>query len=332
MVMSSIIRTRDLAIDICRIIGTLLVMLAHAGIPTAVSEIRSFDVVLLVIISGICYNDGKDYIKYLWRRVKKLIFPTWGLLVILFLCTCVACLVIGRPQVYTASQIWKSFLFAEGGIGYIWIVRVYLAIAIINPFLNKYTKKLSPVVFAFVINIFFIIISLISLTRYDVIYYICEITAYCLIALLGTKLASLTIAGKKKFIILNTFISAIGLIVTISLYGFHPNIFKYPPKSQYIYYGVFVGLFLYSLAKKANLDIIPSKIKKLIIYWSSNSFVLYLTHIFVLSMMNSFFDIVNIRVHWFVFYLIMLIISIGVVMLITKIRFVICSCNKQKEM
>ena len=44
---------REVSIDILKCIGLLLIILAHCSAPTFIDEIRNFDVVLLVILSGV---------------------------------------------------------------------------------------------------------------------------------------------------------------------------------------------------------------------------------------------------------------------------------------
>ena len=57
---------RDSTIDLLRVLGTLLVIQAHVKIPKVMSEIRIFDVVLLVFISGMSlkYAKYKHYFVY----------------------------------------------------------------------------------------------------------------------------------------------------------------------------------------------------------------------------------------------------------------------------
>ncbi len=67
---------RDSRIDFLRVLGTILVIMAHTGAPTLIQNIRTFDVSMLVFISGMSfvfsYKDIslKDYLK---KRVKKLL-------------------------------------------------------------------------------------------------------------------------------------------------------------------------------------------------------------------------------------------------------------------
>ncbi len=317
---------RDVSIDICRIVGTLLVILAHVSIPEIISELRSFDVVLLVLISGICFKGTSRIGTYIWKRIKKLVFPTWILLVILFGSTFVACIVLGRSQIYTSSQIWKSFLFLEGSIGYIWIVRVYLGIAIIIPFASKAVNRTHEIIILPVFYLFVACCSFLPKQFLSSIYYVYEAIAYCIIALLGTKIASLDKIGRIRFLQLNIMISGIFFITTVMKEGYHPNYYKYPPVGQYIYYGIFVSMiFVYVTSKIKAVDL-SDRIKNILYYCSTNSFTLYLVHIFVLSVLNVFFDSAGISISWVIYYVILLIISFMIVIAINRIKHYISSC------
>jgi len=322
---------RDVAIDICRILGTLLVMLAHVVIPTFLSEIRSFDVILLVIVSGICFSGSVDYGRYIWKRIKRLVFPTWILLISLFSCAYVVCILLNRAQVYSFTQIWRSFLFLEGSIGYIWIVRVYLAIAIINPILNRFNRTISPLFFLVVINLVLIAFSLFSSQDQGLIYYVHETVIYCLIAFWGTKLKSLEQKPKEQFIVITIVFSLIGFTITLITNGFHPNSYKYPPVAQYVYYGFLISVLLIVVLKRVKLDVIPGKIKTILSYWSTKSFTLYLVHIFVLSMMNSAFDAMNLTIHWAAFYVVLIVSSVIGVLLIDKSRLYIRTMLRNRK-
>ena len=317
---------RDVSIDICRIVGTLLVILAHVNIPEFVSELRSFDVILLVLISGICFKGTSRISTYIWKRIKKLVFPTWVLLFFLFGSTFVACIVLGRSQVYTSSQIWRSFLFLEGSIGYIWIVRVYLGIAIIIPFASKVVNKAHEIIVLLAFYLFVECCSFLPEQFLSSIYYVYEAVVYCFIALLGAKIASLDRTRRNRFMLLNIIISGIIFITTVIKAGYSPNYYKYPPAGQYIYYGVFVSIIFVFFASKIKSVDLSDRIKNVLYYCSTNSFNLYLAHIFVLSVLNVVFDSTGISIPWYIYYILLLIISFMVVMVINKVKNYISSC------
>ena len=132
---------RNIKIDIIKIIGLLAVILAHTKVPNQyIFQLRNFDVALLVFVSGYLsyssFSKTNNYFEYLWKRIKRLIIPTWIFLIIYFCILLFNNHVFGITFPYNLSQIKDSFLLLEG-IGYIWVVRVYFLSALIVPFLIK---------------------------------------------------------------------------------------------------------------------------------------------------------------------------------------------------
>lgn len=79
-------------IDILKSIGLICIILAHVNPPKIIFQARNFDVVLMIIISSylfFCSSSKIDsfsaYIQYVWKRIKRLLFPTWIFLTLFFL-------------------------------------------------------------------------------------------------------------------------------------------------------------------------------------------------------------------------------------------------------
>lgn len=47
---------RDPAVDLLRFIGISMIFLAHIGPPAALFQLRSFDVPLMIFVSGLSYS------------------------------------------------------------------------------------------------------------------------------------------------------------------------------------------------------------------------------------------------------------------------------------
>lgn len=129
--------SRSIKIDILKCIGLFLIILAHVEVSNSVIlELRSFDVVLMVFLSGILsvnsYNKEKNDVRYVVKRIKRLLIPTYIFLTIYFLCNYVVGWLFSLP-VYNFHTIWTSYLLLDG-IGYVWIIRVYLLCAVVVPF------------------------------------------------------------------------------------------------------------------------------------------------------------------------------------------------------
>ena len=71
--------TRNITIDILKTLGIILVILAHTNPPTFIFQLRNFDVVLLVILSGSLaiksYTKSKNFKKYFEKRILRLAIP-----------------------------------------------------------------------------------------------------------------------------------------------------------------------------------------------------------------------------------------------------------------
>ena len=63
---------RDFRIDFLRWIGLTLIVLAHVKAPFGVTQLRSFDVPLMVFVSGLCFKTPKGNI---WSYLQKI--PTF---------------------------------------------------------------------------------------------------------------------------------------------------------------------------------------------------------------------------------------------------------------
>lgn len=130
------IQERDSSIDFLRTIGLLCVILAHVNAPQAVMRWRCFDVVLLVFVSGLSYMTSKgneqDHLHYLKKRICRLVFPTWKFLCIFFGLFGVLHLINPVFPELTLKECCYSFLFISG-IGYVWIIMVYLLAAAALP-------------------------------------------------------------------------------------------------------------------------------------------------------------------------------------------------------
>ncbi len=72
---------RNVTIDILRLCGLLLIMLAHVNPPNIIFQIRTFDVPMMVFVSGVSYYLSKkanvDFFSYAYSRFKRLVLPVW---------------------------------------------------------------------------------------------------------------------------------------------------------------------------------------------------------------------------------------------------------------
>lgn len=146
---------RDKIIDLFRVIGLLAIILAHVSAPAVIFQLRNFDVVLMVLLTGVSYElstskpkNLHQYFSYVYRRFKRLIIPTYFFLIVYFLLANV----LNHFNIVTLSfsieDYVDSFLLLSGqsntnGIGYVWIMRIYFLTSLLLPFARVISEKLS---------------------------------------------------------------------------------------------------------------------------------------------------------------------------------------------
>lgn len=135
---------RDLSIDLLRCTGMVLIVLAHSiSSDTAVFHLRAFDVPLMIFVSGICFagKEIKSYWSFIWKRAKRLLIPTYLFLFAYFSLVFIA-KIAGFDFGIRKEHVIGSFLLLEG-IGFVWIIRVFLIIAILTPLLLWISNRIK---------------------------------------------------------------------------------------------------------------------------------------------------------------------------------------------
>ena len=320
---------RDYAIDFLRIVGILLILMAHTFLKNSeyslLQEIRSFDVIAMVFVSGLSFAQStrdiktwSDYFKYVWKRFLRLILPCWIFLSIFFIYS----LILSNwfnIEFLNLKTIFLSYSLISG-IGYVWIIRVLFCLAIAAPFIKIIVNRIAKGW----INIFIVLFMI--LLNSVLCYYSSELDGHLslivntiLLPVLGYSLVYwLAISYKKiSFWLRLSFLSAL-IIFTIvfSIYnGFHPTGSKYPPTLVYITYGLSASIFLYELF---HLVFLKKNFEYKAIKWlSTNSFTIYFAHIFIVIL----FDLSNCLVdYWWIEYLIIIFGSIFIAYLWTAIK------------
>ena len=325
----NILASRDSTIDILRTIGLLGIILAHVSPPLLIKSVRSFDVPLMVIVSGFAYSSSSsstlNFFNYYKKRLLRLIIPVWSFLIIFFLFFYTVDLLTGNDSV-TISKILRSFmLLNKGGIGYVWIIRVFVTVAILAPLLKKIELKTEKnrwyYLFIAVVFYCYSYLAEISYSSYNyatsniisITYneYIMYAVPYSLFFLLGIIVKKIT--NKYTLCTISTILFFI-LMVSLSfsnLTFYEVNSFKYPPRYIWLIYGITVSLSLYVVISLLHF---PDKFMSMIIFVSSSSMWIYLWHIFILQMWGYGIRFIpNIINSYIIKFLIVTLISIFIV-------------------
>jgi peptidoglycan/LPS O-acetylase OafA/YrhL len=293
--------TRDTRIDILRAIALICIIIAHSTPNSILSQIRNFDVILMTLLMGASFaissNRGKSsYCLYMKKRFQRLIIPSWIFLTIFFVLFWIISLFKGDSFYFTKRDVIGSYALIDG-IGYIWIIRVFFVIALINPVLLLLSKKIKS-------NIIYLSIYLSILLCYTILmkfgnymhlhgtmqrFYsdlFLSSIAYSIISAIGIRLSNL----KQLEILLLIIICGICLYVLANHYQFScTQNFKYPPRLYYIAYGLFVSLLLYWLFGFYRIRFFfEYKIYKIIVFLSRTSIWFYFWHIIFIYIIKLF--------------------------------------------
>ena len=336
---------RNFHIDILRTIGTLFVILAHVSIPQPLAIFRSFDVCLLVMVSGYCCHcSDVDYWAYLKKRIRRLCVPAWFAATLIFLICIGLCLIDSQPFIYSFREVIETYLFIggkSGGIGLFWIVRIYLLVAIAAPILVRVNELLKAqwlfiggCIAVLGINEVLYNIAWSKSPELDFILenYVMSLIAYSVVYAIGLRLKDY-----KEKLIYPMLIVTSGLLVIAMVNvvrkngGYVVSDYKYPPRLVYILFGVALSLALWLLVSK--LDCKNTAIQKYITWFSRNSFTIYLCHAVVLKLLswgNRLYRDIQLMQNWAFFYFVVVCSSVLITYLFNKGKVAMIS-SKSKE-
>lgn len=271
-------KKRDTRIDILRFVAIVGIIVAHTHPPGWLFELRNFDVTLIVMMMGASFyisNENKDkveYIPYAIKRFKRLIVPTWMFLTIFFILFFVLSFILKDSYYFGLNYVIKSYA-TLGGIGFVWIMRVFFIVALASPILLSISNKtqniylyLAWIIGAYIIYSICILVNnflpegLISGLYEQVFLYG---FGYVLIAAIGIRLL---VMKNKELVYLGVISLLIYGIYAISTDFASTQDFKYTPTIYYLSYGIFVSVCLYFLVS------IPA-VKK----WLSNKFFMFIS-------------------------------------------------------
>ena len=282
---------RDTSIDLLRFIGLAMVILAHVGPPELLHQIRNFDVPLMVLVSGVAfslsYKSDENYRQYLLKRMTRLLMPVWIFLTLYFL---MQLIFLPDSHMLSPANLLAAYTLT-GGMGYVWIIRVFLFVALLAPFIYflhlkiaSHKKYFSLVFLAFFLcellrfySLPFIQVGVGQLLGGIVLYAF----SYSLVFAVGIRLLEMNRREIKSLaaIFLTLFLS-IGLVFWIDNNGFvATQYYKYPPSMYYFSYALFVSLLLFYCRHRLAESLKNTLLELPLLFISRNSIWIYLWHI-----------------------------------------------------
>lgn len=311
------LKDRIIFIDYLKVIGLFCIILAHVCTNQYILQIRNFDVPLMEVISGFLAIDSykrsiennQSIFNYYWKRISRLLIPTWMFLSLYFLLVFLLVFITKGTYPYSFSTILRSFLLLDG-IGYVWIIRVYLICALLTPLFFYFNKKIKSSKMTFLILlIVYVLYELFvfsGINESNVIFefIIAYAIPYGIIYVLGMVSRKTSHVEDMKISIIFFFIFVLSSVCIFLIYNQiqATQIMKYPPTIYYISYALFMSFLLMGIFK-----MIPLKKLGFIEFCSSSSLWIYLWHIFFLYVIPLLFG----QIHWIAYYMMVLICSIG---------------------
>ena len=300
---------RSFQIDFLRFIGLLLIVLAHVGAPYYIVQLRCFDVPLMVIVSALCFKPNQGSLHKYWiRRLKRLYYPTFIFLCLYFSLICIV-KIIGINVPYSIEQIIGTFLLLEKpSIGYVWIIRVFILMAFVAPFIYLLVEKTSAWCALLIMFMMYGILEFLVKIEIESGIIVRFVFNEFIIYALGYSIILASGFWMKRFSGLYPRLSSyIGLLILIILICYMlikkeippiSQVYKYPPHGLYIIYGITIYLCLNLITFNNSVQNI---FKKSISLVSSNSLWIYFWHIPFVVLLNSLQVFNNLwLVKWFV--------------------------------
>ena len=303
-------QSRDKYIDFLRFVGLAMIVLAHVKAPFTIHQIRCFDVPLMLFVSGLAY--GNKTVRASWKeyflpRLKRLLIPIY-----IFVFFDLIALTLMNKVLTTEDVIKSVLLCTSGAVGYVWIIKVFVLVMFATPILIKINNKLSLISFiVLIIALFVVQEGLISITQYftnpqvNTIYTetIPYLFGYSIPFLFGLRLRQCDRKSELLSLSLISLTSIIFVIIYVTRYGTPiaiTPIFKYPPHSYFLIYGLLVSAFLWkSRIFLSNLTKI-----KLFTFIGENTIWIYIWHIVFVSFANIYIE------NWVIKYLLVLSLAV----------------------
>lgn len=281
---------RDERIDMLRFIGLAMIILAHVNPPSWLFQIRNFDVPLMVLVSGVAFGlsyKGELYGAYVWKRIKRLVFPAWIFLSIYFLLMFIPAFPKDLPSV---DKILGSY-FLLHGIGYVWIIRIFLFVALLAPLIIRLNQKHTSnnIFFSFLFLIYMVYeMAVVLATPYlqsatgklieSIVLYTIP---YVILFAIGLRMLSLTdkyvmVAGAAMWLIF--FVTCIGFYAVNGKLVYTQS-FKYPPQAYYLLYALAVSFTLWFVVEKILPLLKKVPLYAVVEFIAKNSLWVYLWHI-----------------------------------------------------
>ncbi len=278
-------------LDLLRFIGLSMIILAHSSPGSVIFQLRNFDVPLMVLLSGAVFSlsyKEESYFAYVWKRFKRLVLPVWIFLTVYFS----AIYITGYHLKTLSYDVMFNTYALLSGIGYVWVIRVFLLMALIAPALYWWNKKtdFKPSLFGGGLLGVYLIYELVVFTHNELLgkgpetftlQSIFLLVGYGCVFALGLRMPLLktrTILFLAGFFF-TVFASYVLYYYLITGHFKYTQAFKYPPTAYYFSYALFAGFSLWEFSDRLYAYSVKIRLNKFILFIAKNSIWVYMWHI-----------------------------------------------------
>ncbi|WP_417760622.1 acyltransferase family protein [Shewanella sp.] len=287
-------KNRNFNYDLLRLLGLLIIMVAHSSPPGWLFQLRNFGTPLLVLGSGLTYSliysqRQIEAVSFLKKRLPKLILPAWIFLSFFFVCLYAAATITNKDFPFKAQEVLTSYIFMEG-IGFVWIFKIYLMLAIVTPiaiYLNNRCDSnlnyLAALIAAYVVYelVLAAVDPLLAASYKEYVdSIIFTFIPYSLVYLYAFRLTKISDKTIITAIVISLVIFVVLAIVKYQQVGevISTQKYKYPPTIYYLSYAFFAINTIYLCIRSIKISSITAQ--AIVTWLSSNSLWIYLWHIF----------------------------------------------------
>lgn len=293
-------------IDRLKALGLFLVILAHVDLPASLTQIRSFDVPLLVFVSA--YLARKSYQSsnmgvYYKKRLLRLAIPAWIFSLFFWV---VQSMILTPP---TFSDIMKGLTFQRDTnmLGMLWVIWVYIVCALLIPIIDKMKFKAASKYMAIILLVLFqILCSFTTLKNNRFLYCtLFTVVPYGFITWLGYYYDNMS-NRVKNFIICTS--ELVFLVAAVILYVRNDRFvpiadYKYPAQIYYLFYSIPIVFLLFRFMPYFD----KYKISRMVQFISGSSLWIYLWHILILYAVKMFIEDPT---YWWLQYILIVVASV----------------------
>lgn len=277
----STLKSREPAIDFLRTMGIFLIILAHCCERNLLFQIRTFDVPMMIFLSGLSYSGRRinSCAKFYWDRCLRLLIPVYSFAIVFG----VVYVAMRWDYIHECTGALLGALLLTKGIHYEWIYRVFLLMMLITPLClivtNWAASKIRQLLLWVSISALFFLqneyISGLPQDSWLNQYIIPFLSGYAILYLIGINYKKSSLNAK----ILCSIIFSGVAIYHAYREGFTPQQFKYPPRELYLAYGIACSLVLILLVSFiANKITVNARIRYFCYFHSSRTIWLFIWH------------------------------------------------------